>query len=163
MSAGSHIHKIAPPYPDPRRWDEIRRLQGLGMETQWIMTRSSYPSFLFQRPISSDDIQGSVVASQISTRCHNDSGIMMSSRQHPALQAPTVGITSSSCIKDDIGDRDLLQVDSTQEVFGLEETFDENGDGEIVDTLEMNDFWVKRLSQTVKRMKKKYNKAGKQH
>ena len=88
---------------------------------------------------------------------------MMSSRQHLALQAPTVGITSSSCIKDDIGDRDLLQVDSTQEVFGLEETFDENGDGEIVDTLEMNDFWVKRLSQTVKRMKKKYNKAGKQH
>ena len=134
------------------------------METQWLMARSSNPSFRYEPPILSDNMQGRVTARQLSTRCHNDSGIMLSSRQHSAVQASTVvGITSISCSKDDISHGDILQGPSVEKTSGPEETFDENADGEIVDTLEMNDFWVKRLSQTVKRMKKKYNKAGKQH
>ena len=164
MSTGSHIQKIAPPYPNPRRWEEIRRLQDIGMETQWLMARSWNPSFQFELPILSDNMQGRVTASQLSTRCHNGSGIMLSSRQHSAVQAPTViGITSICCSKGNFSHGDVLQGHSIEETSGLEEIFDENADGEIVDTLEMNDFWVKRLSQTVKRMKKKYKKAGNQH
>ena len=63
--------------------------------------------------------------------------------------------------RDEVNDN-IPEVQTFQHMDGPAVANNENDeDGELVDGLELNDFWVKRLSQTVKRMKKKQNKNAK--
>lgn len=147
--------KIPPPYPDPRRWDEICRLQATGMEMQWMSIRSSHARF--QHPVSSNNNQEEGTANRPSTRCQMDSGIGINLREESSRKTYTADDASETWINRN-ADGGSRYEDSMAQMFVQEETFDKDTGGEMVDTLEMNDFWIKRLSRTVKRMNKKYNR-----
>ena len=167
----SHFPMIPPPYPDPRKWDDIRRLQMIGKETCWMMSKST--EFNASLPFrSSTQHPNSLYADQRDHIGHGSqigcqTGLDYSttrdqqySDSEPFQKSTAVDIVHTN----EINGEDLCNyntVDSCNNTNNDEfhEVEVEVADGEMVDTLELNDFWVKRLSQTVKRMKKKYHKG----
>ena len=146
---------IPPPFPDPRKWKEIRQLQELHQTTRWMTSKlhdglPTTPSKTDQP--NPDGVHFAEYSEDFHTYTQSQPGSQSAEELHQ--------ISSSS--------RQLSQRDSHSDQCNGADNFidgyiqhndaDQHGDGEEVEILQLDDFWIERLSQTVKRMKKKYNK-----
>ena len=143
----------------------------IGKETCWMMSKSAEfnASLPFQSSIQhphyshadqQDNIgQGSQIGYQTGLE-YSTTTDQQYSDSEPFQNSTSVDIVHTNEVNgEDFCNNDA--VDSCNNINNDEfhEVEVEVADGEMVDTLELNDFWVKRLSQTVKRMKKKYHKG----
>jgi hypothetical protein len=153
---------ILPPYPDPRKWKQIHQQQERGPNLHWMTSSSATGSF----PFPSDF----VVASQ------SESGFAPRNAECsvPSSTEPNIGTTITACdyhATQSIEDNSLGKEKHHEERLSASEYCDNHdgdcidGDhqneelGEEVEILELNDFWLNRLSKTVKRMNSRNKKS----
>ena len=153
---------ILPPYPDPRKWKQIHQQQERGLSLNWMTSSSAMGSF----PFPSDF----VVAS------HGESVFDPRGAEYfaPSSTEPNIGTTVEACDYHETqssGDNSLQQEKHHEERPTASEHSEHHdsdcidGDyqneelGEEVEILELNDFWLNRLSNTVKRMNSRNKKS----
>jgi hypothetical protein len=180
---------IPPPFPDPKKWDDIRRQQQQYGHKTWMSSNSvppfPFPSHFIRHQISTNrfhnysdanDIRGlydnrTIIANNdIKNNCapvayggdnRSDYQYHMDPIQHPENNTAVQSDEShdnryeSYKITQNMLPDDLNIIG--QAVIGNNE---EEGEEEV-EVLQVDDFWIKRLSQTVKRMKKKTKKTNK--
>ena len=159
---GSHkISPISPPYPDPRKWKTILNEQGRGLSLNWMTPPSSTERIRFP--------------SDFIVLPHTDFSYGARDAEYtaPLSTEPNIETAITACDYDgphSTADRSLLSEQHEEERLSGLDDFDrhesecssgdhQNGElGEEVEVLELNDFWLNRLSHTVKRMKSKNRK-----
>lgn len=154
---------IPPPYPDPRKWKKIQDQQGQGLSLNWMKPpsstrRSRFPSDFVVMP-------------------HSDFSFAARDAEYtaPLSTEPNIETAITACDYDgphSTADRSLPSEQHREERLSGFDDFDrhesecsnedhQNGElGEEVEVLELNDFWLNRLSHTVKRMKSKNRKKN---
>lgn len=159
---GSHkFTPIPPPYPDPRKWKKILNEQGRGLSLNWMTP----PSFTERIRFPSDFI----------VFPHSDISYSAGDAEYtaPLPTEPNIETAITTCDYDGshlTGDRNALSEQHQEEPLSAFDDSDRhesecsNGDlkngelGEEIEVLELNDFWLNRLSHTVKRMKSRTRK-----
>ena len=153
---------ILPPYPDPRKWKQIHKQQERGLSLHWMTSSSAVGCFPFPSYF--------VVASQ------SESGFAPRSAEcsAPSSTEPNIGATITAFdyhATQSTGDNSLEKEKHHEERHSASEYCDDHdgdcidGDhqneelGEEVEILELNDFWLNRLSKTVKRMNSRNKKS----
>lgn len=183
---------IPPPFPDPRKWDEVRRQQQKYGPKTWISSdgRFSLPfplQFIRHQTTTDKFCNHSDISSNRSLYCNDrmeieNSGIYNNCETvgrsgdkrndcqyhiDPFQQAEnnaTVRIGESHNNNyHDIETYGIAQETAQEHSTDIRQSIPEisEEEGEEVDVLQVDDFWIKRLSQTVKRMKKKNKKPSK--
>jgi hypothetical protein len=150
----SHFSIIPPPFPDPRRWKEIRELQELHQTTDWMTSESydglpSTSSIVFNTPHqrSSSAVDVEEYSEENLTYMQYDSG-----QQATVESSDELLLGDSHCDHYDTADNFTDGCDQHHII-------NQHGDdGEETEMLQLNEFWIQRLSKTVKRMKQKYDR-----
>mmetsp|Transcript_12624 Transcript_12624/g.12260 ORF Transcript_12624/g.12260 Transcript_12624/m.12260 type:complete len:189 (+) Transcript_12624:161-727(+) len=182
----------SPPFPDPKKWDDIRRHQQQYGHKIWISSNSvppfPFPSHFIRHQTSTNkfhnysdanDIRGlhdngtSIAHDGIHNNCapvdhsgdnRSDYQYHMDTIQHPKNNTTVQSDKSHDNHYESYETTQNMLPDNSksngQDVIGNNEEKEEE-EGEEVEVLQVDDFWIKRLSQTVKRMKKKNNKTSK--
>ena len=155
-----HFSMIPPPYPDPRKWKEIREFQELHQTTDW-MTSKSYDGLLswsstvnntpYQRNLSADDVADT--SEEYLSYMKNES------RRRPIVEPPRTYPSSDELSVEDSYYDNYNRAENFTDGCNQHNNTNQYGDDvEEVEILQLDDFWIQRLSQTVKRMKQKYNR-----
>ena len=152
---------IPPPYPDPRKWKKIQDQQGQGLSLNWMTPPSSTERIRFP--------------SDVVVLPHSGFSYGAGDAEYtaPLSTEPNIDTAITACDYDgshSTRDSYLLSEQHQEEQFSAIVDFDRhesecsNGDlqngelGEEIEVLELNDFWLNRLSHTVQRMKSKNRK-----
>lgn len=162
--SGHNFSRIPPPYPDPRKWSDVRRLQEHQQGVHWMTSRLYDGVFPF--PSNSNRMQYPSFPSSTQRReFQSSSSTPCSTYSNPtSFRENHLTYSSQNCHQNSLQpESNIDHINEANVVTDInsnpqnEEVFYEE-EGEEVETLELNDFWIRRLSQTMKRIKKKYKK-----
>ena len=159
---------IRPPFPNPSDWERVRRLQVHHNESHWLMTRKSYGELhgdIFPSKHNLESVQqgyySSINTDQIETVAKDVS-------KYLSRETDSVGLDVGSDLFQEEISNNIVDTGSKFNscddfVFDQRNADDaEEEEGYEIETLEVSDYWVERLSNTMNKInarKKKSNKS----